>query len=106
MKRLIEGKIQKGLQQHAEQRVKGRWAYWQRQTGCTAVSSQAINTEYKQLCERKQAGAKCILVLYLTYTSTASDILIFTYDRDISPGSANQCILGDVFLRSNLSRKL
>ena len=23
----------------------------------------------------------------------------------ISPGSANQCILGDVYLRSNLSRK-
>ena len=28
-----------------------------------------------------------------------------TYDPGISPGSANQCILGDVYLRSNLSRK-
>ncbi len=29
-----------------------------------------------------------------------------TYDPGISPGSANQCILGDVYLRSNLSREL
>ena len=28
-----------------------------------------------------------------------------TYDPGISPGSADQCILGDVYLRSNLSRK-
>ncbi len=28
-----------------------------------------------------------------------------TYDPGISLGSANQCILGDVYLRSNLSRK-
>ncbi len=28
-----------------------------------------------------------------------------TYDPGISPGSANQCILEDVYLRSNLSRK-
>ncbi len=28
-----------------------------------------------------------------------------TYDPDISPGSANQCILGDVYLRSNVSKK-
>ena len=28
-----------------------------------------------------------------------------TYDPGISPGSANQCILWDVYLRSNLSRK-
>jgi len=27
------------------------------------------------------------------------------YGPGISPGSANQCILGDVYLRSNLSRK-
>ena len=27
------------------------------------------------------------------------------YDPGISPGSANQCILGGVYLRSNLSRK-
>jgi len=26
------------------------------------------------------------------------------YDPDISPGSANQCILGDMRLKSNLSR--
>ncbi len=29
-----------------------------------------------------------------------------SYDPGISPGSVNQCILGDVFLRSNLSREL
>ncbi len=28
------------------------------------------------------------------------------YDPDISPGSANQYILGDMYLRSSLSRKL
>jgi len=28
-----------------------------------------------------------------------------THDPGISPGSAKQCILGDVYLRSNLSRK-
>ncbi len=27
-----------------------------------------------------------------------------TYDPGISPGSANQCILGDMYLRSNRSR--
>jgi len=29
-----------------------------------------------------------------------------TYDPGISPSSANQCILGDMYLRSNLPRKL
>ncbi len=29
-----------------------------------------------------------------------------TYDPGISPGAANQCILGDVYLRSYLSREL
>jgi len=29
-----------------------------------------------------------------------------TYDPGISAGSANQCILGDMYLRSNPSRKL
>ncbi len=29
-----------------------------------------------------------------------------TYDPGTSPGSANQCILGDVYLRSNLPRKV
>ncbi len=29
-----------------------------------------------------------------------------TYDPCISPGFANQCILGDMYLRSNLSREL
>jgi len=28
-----------------------------------------------------------------------------TYDPGISPGSANQCILGGMYLTSNLSRK-
>ena len=37
---------------------------------------------------------------------TAYCILHNTYDPGISPGSANQCILGDVYLRSNLSRIL
>ena len=37
---------------------------------------------------------------------TAYCILHITYDPGISPGSANQCILGDMYLRSNLSRKL
>ena len=36
---------------------------------------------------------------------TAYCILHITYDPGISPGSANQCILGDMYLRSNLSRK-
>ena len=34
---------------------------------------------------------------------TAYCVLHITYDPGISPGSANQCILGDVYLRSNLS---
>jgi len=29
-----------------------------------------------------------------------------TYDPGISPGSANQCILGEMYLRSNLLREL
>jgi len=37
---------------------------------------------------------------------TAYCIWHITYDPGISPGSANQCILGDVYLRSNLSRKV
>ena len=37
---------------------------------------------------------------------TAYCILHITYDPGISPGSANQCILGDMYLRSNLSRKI
>ena len=37
---------------------------------------------------------------------TAYCILHITYDPGISPGSANQCILGDMYLRSNLSRNL
>ena len=36
---------------------------------------------------------------------TAYCILHITYDPGISPGSANQCILGDVYPRSNLSRE-
>jgi len=36
---------------------------------------------------------------------TACCIYHNTYDPGISPGSANQCILGDVYLRSNLSRE-
>ncbi len=35
---------------------------------------------------------------------TAYCICHNTYDPGISPGSASQCILGDVYLRSNLSR--
>ncbi len=39
------------------------------------------------------------------YCMTAYCIHHNTYDPGISPGSANQCILGDVYLRSNLSRE-
>ncbi len=37
---------------------------------------------------------------------TACCILHNTYDPGNSLGSANQCILGDVYLRSNLSSKV
>ena len=37
---------------------------------------------------------------------TAYCIYHNAYDPGVSPGSANQCILGDVYLRSNLSREL
>ena len=63
MKRLIEGKIQKGLQQHAEQRVKGRWAYWQRQTGQNAEqlavkqSILNINSSKKETSREPKAKA-------------------------------------------------
>jgi len=36
---------------------------------------------------------------------TASDCQILTYDPGIPPGSANQRILGDVYLRSNPPRE-
>ncbi len=39
------------------------------------------------------------------YHSLACCLYHNTYDPDILPGSANQCILGDMYLRSNLPRK-
>ncbi len=59
--RLIESKIQKdcsSTQSKHKTGSKRRMGLWQRQTGCKTVGSQAINTEYKQLCKRQQAGAK------------------------------------------------
>ena len=42
---------------------------------------------------------------YCTYCSKKGlHILCTTYDPGISPGSANQCIFGDMYLRSDLSR--
>ncbi len=38
-------------------------------------------------------------ILYLTLTQ-------YPYDPGTLPSSANQCILGNVYLRSNLSREL
>lgn len=43
--------------------------------------------------------------LHVQPCMTAYCIQHNTYDPGISPGSANQCIFGDVYLRSNLSRK-
>ncbi len=40
----------------------------------------------------------CMCILYLTLTQ-------YPYDPGTLPGSADQCILGNVYLRSNLSRK-
>ncbi len=40
----------------------------------------------------------CIRILYLTLTQ-------YPYDPGTLPSSANQCILGNEYLRSNLSRK-
>ena len=36
---------------------------------------------------------------------TAHCLYYHTYDPGISPGSANQCMLGDMYLTSNLLRK-
>ncbi len=49
---------------------------------------------------------QCVELRSLTQPCLTAHCIMISLDSDISPGSANQCVFRDVYLRSNLSKKL